>query len=97
MVMGAVKLLPLTVKVFTAPAVPAVVVAKSSVAGVTVRVGVTTALTVPVTDTFCAAAPVLVSAMLPVTAPWAAAALMRALMVVVGTVPLVGVKVTVVW
>ena len=46
MVIGAVKLLPLTVKVFTVPAVPAVVVPRSSVAGVTVMVGV--ALTVPV-------------------------------------------------
>src|SRR5205814_1410622 len=90
-----VKLVPLTVKVAAVPAVPAVVVPRLSVLGVTVTVGVGTALTVPVAATFCAVAPVLVSVMLPVTGPCAAAELMRALMVVVATVPDVGVSVTV--
>src|SRR5947207_3155757 len=93
MVIGAVKLLALTVKVFTVPAVPAVVVPRSSVAGATVIVGA--ALTVPVTVTFWVVAPVLVSLMTPLTAPAAAVALMRALMVVLATVPPVGVSVTV--
>src|SRR5207248_689897 len=88
MTTGADELLPVTVKVPAVPAVPAVVVPRLSVLGVTVMAGVVTALTVPVTATFCAVAPVLVSVMLPVTGPCAAAELILALIVVAATLPL---------
>src|SRR5438445_9455 len=93
-VRGPVRLLALTVKVVAVPAVPAVAVPRLSVLGVRVMAGVVTALTVPVAATFCAVAPVLVSVMLPVTGPCAAAELMRALIVVAATVPEAGVSVT---
>src|SRR5207302_1363653 len=81
MTMGAVKLVPLTVKVAAVPAVPAVVVPKLSVLGVTVTVGVATALTVPVTATSFPTRRASDLVMLPVTVPCAAAELMRALIV----------------
>src|SRR5207302_581607 len=66
MTMGAVKLVPLTVKVAAVPAVPAVVVPKLCVLGVTLSLHDALPISVPVTATFCAVAPVLVSVMLPV-------------------------------
>ena len=55
-----------------------------------VIVGVGIALTVPVTATSFSVAPVLVLVMFPETAPTVAVALMRALIVVVATVPPAG-------
>ena len=51
-------------------------------------------LTVPLTLTFCVVAPLLAQVMLPVTAPRLALAVMRAWMVLVPTVPLLGVSVS---
>src|SRR5438552_1335128 len=96
MVMGAVSLLPLTVKVLAAPAVPAIVVPRSSVVALTVMVGVGTALTVPVTVMSCWVAPALVLVRLPVIDHDLAIPVMRTLMVVLATAPTVGVSVTVV-
>src|SRR5438552_2603396 len=64
---------------------------------VVVGVTVLTGLTVPLTLTSCSAAPGLVLVMLPLIVPTPAEALMRARMVVVETVPLMGERESDVW
>ena len=93
----AVRLLPLTVNVLAVPAVPTVVEPRSRVPGVTVIVATAAAFTVPVTVTSCSVAPVLVEATLPLMAPAVAVLAMRVEMVVLATVPVVGVNVMVAW
>ena len=85
--MSAVRLLPLTVTLWEVPAVPWVVVPRLSELVLTVMVGVGTGLTAPLTVMSCSVAPVLSAAIMPLTGPTGAVAVIRANTVVVPTVP----------